>query len=177
MYSGNRELLQLAKKLGFNYSKANLYELRDWLREKNNIHVEVGCIWSETGNNVEEYFFSVSAPINVYYTEPVYESRHNSSHQEMLVLGVAEGLQWLQDYKVQKHLKATDDDLVVAYLKGYGDKYNEANKKPVYHTNVENYAYFKGKQGDYIEEGLTEDDILALVRNDDCQEEHLKLDE
>ena len=176
MKTENKELYLLAKKLGFSHSGSSLYELRDWLREKHAIHVEVGSIWNESGNKVEEYFFSVSAPINVYYTEPVYQSRAGSSHKEILILGISEGLSWLKNYNTQKHLKVPDDALVVAYLKGYGDKYCEA-KKLSYKTNIEKFAYFKGKQGDYIEEGLTEDDILALIKNDDCQIEPIKLKE
>lgn len=177
MNLSEKEIFSSAKKLGYGHTRGDLYGLRDWLREHYQIHIEVGAIWNESGNQVEEYFYSVTAPVNLYYTEPVYRSKAGISHRKILSEGIAEGLNWLKEFKVQKHLKVSDDDLVVAYLKGYGDKYSETNKKPSYKTNIEKYAYFKGKQGDYIEEGLTEDDILLLVKNEDKLEERLNLEE
>ncbi|MGB7785347.1 MAG: hypothetical protein WBL27_04530 [Salinimicrobium sp.] len=169
-----KELADAARKLGFDGSTSNPYELRDWLREAHQIHVETGCIWDETGNLVESYFYTVTAPIFIYYTQQVYFGG-GKAHREMLQQGVQEGLQWLSSYKAQKHLEVNDDQVVIAYLKGYRDKDDLAGEQRKYPSNLENYAYQQGKQGDYIEEGLTEDDIVRVVRNKIPDEEKLRL--
>lgn len=148
--------------LGFNATKG-VYSVRDWLREEHNIHVEVGSIWDESNNQVESYFYTVSSPINIYYSVPVYCSG-GSTHSKMLIQGVEKGLTLLKKYQKQKDIQVSDDQLIIAYLKGYGDKNIKTAKCP-YTTNIEEYAYLYGKQGDYIEEGLTDEDILCLVRN------------
>ena len=171
---GNRkELTKVAKKLGY-YGPGELYDVRDWLREEHQIHVETGSIWDEAGNLVESYFYTVTAPIFIYHTQQSY-SGGGTSHQEMLELGVQEGMEWLQCYKTQKHLKVSDDQVVIAYLKGYRDKDAVAGVTRKYPSNLENYAYLQGKQGDYIEEGLTEDDIVRMMRNELADEEKMRL--
>lgn len=156
------KLSELAKKLGCK-DFGTIYTIRDWLREKHQIHIEVGSIWDERTNFVESYFFNITVPIHIYHIEPVYFNSHNS-HSQMLLLGVYEGLKILENFQSQKHLLLTDDELVVAYLKGYADK-NKRNSQCPYSSNIETYAYLQGMQGDYIEEGLTDDDIVELVRN------------
>lgn len=168
------ELATAAKKLGYRGSADNIYEVRDWLREEHQIHVETGSIWDEAGNLVESYFFTVTAPIFVYYTQQVYNSGGNS-HEQMLLQGVQEGLEWLNRYKAQKHLEINDDQVVIAYLKGYRDKDTAVGESRKYTSNLENYAYQQGKQGNYIEEGLTEDDIVRIVRNEIPDEEKMRL--
>ena len=167
------KLSELAKKLGFNSQGKDIYKIRDWLREEHQIHIEVGSIWDEKTNRVESFFYTITAPIHIYYFEPVYFSSSNS-HKEMLSTAVWEGLKLLDKYRTEEHLELKDDDLVVAYLKGYADKYNKTSKCP-YRSNIETYAYLQGKQGDYIEEGLTDDDIAELVRNKMEDEEQYRL--
>ena len=168
------DLTEAARKLGYDGPKNLLYKLRDWLRNEHQIHVETGCIWDERGNLVESYFYTVTAPLFVYYTQQVYFGGGNS-HQEILQLGVQEGLEWLSRYKTQKHLEVSDDQVVIAYLKGYRNKNEPVGEQRKYPSNLENYAYQQGKQGDYIEEGLTEDDIVLMVRNELLDEEKLRL--
>ncbi|MFD0975715.1 hypothetical protein [Salinimicrobium gaetbulicola] len=167
------KLSELAKKLGCKDTGNNIYSVRDWLRDEHQIHVEVGSIWNEKTNFVESYFYNVTAPIYIYYIEPVYFSS-SDSHSQVLYLGVWEGLKILNDFRNQQHLKPEDDDLVVAYLKGYADKNKKSSKSP-YSSNIETYAYLMGKQGDYIEEGLTDDDIAELVRNYPEEKEQYRL--
>lgn len=167
------KLSELAKKLGCKTSGNSIYGIRDWLREDHQIHIEIGSIWDEKTNCVESYFYNITAPIHIYYLEPVYYSS-SASHSQMLLLGVWEGLKILENYKDQKHIKPQDDELVVAYLKGYADKNCQAAKCP-YSSNIEIYAYLQGKQGDYIEEGLTDDDIVDLVRNRPEDKEQYRL--
>lgn len=168
-----QKLRNTASKLGFKGLNNGVYPIRDWLREEHNIHVEVGSIWEESNNRVESFFYTISSPIYIYYTEPVYSSG-GSTHSEMLVQGVEEGLKLLRKYQEQKNIYVSDDQLVIAYLKGYSDKNMKGAKCP-YNTNIEEYAYLHGKQGDYIEEGLTDDDIVCLVRNKPEDKEQLKL--
>lgn len=168
------DLIQIAQKTGYHGPGDTIYQLRDWLREKHNIHVEVGSIWDEQNNLVESYFYSVSAPIHIYHFEPEY-CGGGKTYFEMLFQGVTKGLQALMRYNDQKHLQVEDDDLVVAYLKGYSEKNLRIRRQPVYPTNIEEYAYLQGIHGDYIEEGLTDDDIVNLVRNDLKEEEQLRL--
>lgn len=174
MMGNIEELIKAAKKLGFSGREKQLYDLRDWLREQHQIHVETGCIWDETGNLVESYFYTVTAPVFIYYMDHVY-SGGGKTHLEMLQQGVKEGLKWLSRYKAQKYLKVSDDQVVIAYLKGYRDKDGATGELRKYLSNLENYAYLQGKQGDYIEEGLTEDDIVRIVRNELPDEEKLRL--
>ncbi len=174
MENKEKELLKLAKELGYYSRSKNLYDLLDWLREEKQIHVEVGSIWDEFTNTVESYCFTITAPIFTYFFEPVYVSG-GRSHQEMLIQGLYKALYILHSYKKQKHIRVSDDQVVIAYLKGYGDKH-KATAPPKYPTNIENYAYLQGRQGDYIEEGLTEDDIVILVRNIKPDEESLRLE-
>ncbi len=169
-----KELAALAYELGFHGPNDQVYGMRDWLRERHAIHVEVGSIWDEATNTVESYFYTVTAPIHIYHLEPVYNSG-GASHEEMLVDGIFKGLNVLKQYNSQKSLHAIDDELIIAYLKGYGDRNNKSGKMPHYKTNVESYAYLRGKQGDYIEEGLTDEDIVKLVRNPVNEKEQLKL--
>lgn len=166
-------MLEAARPLGYSGSDNSLYDLRDWLREGHSIHVEVGAIWDEKNNLVESYFYTVTAPIHQYHIQPQY-SGNGDSHQSMLTQGVFEGLKILKNHEDQKHLKVNDDELVVAYLRGYGDK-GKKRKQETYPTSIEEYAYLMGRQGDYIEEGLTDDDIVNLVRNPLPREEQLKL--
>lgn len=173
MNPDHNKLSELAKKLGCKDSVHNIYSIRDWLREEHQIHIEVGSIWDEKINHVESYFYNITTSVHIYYIEPIYFSS-SSSYSEMLFLGVLEGLKILDNYIDQKHLKPEDDDLVVAYLKGYADKNKKTSKTP-YLSNIETYAYLLGKQGDYIEEGLTDDDIVALVRNKPEEKEQYKL--
>ena len=175
METRENDLLKIAQKLGFSGRKAELYDLADWLRNEKQIHVEVGSIWDELVNRVESYCYTITGPINVYYIEPVYFSGGNS-YKETLFQGLKKALEILHKYNKQKHIKVTDDEVVIAYLKGYGDK-DKAVSPPKYSTNIERYSYLQGKQGDYIEEGLTEDDIVILVRNLNPEEEPLKLDQ
>ncbi len=168
-----KELTKVAKNLGYR-GTGEIYDLRDWLREEHQIHVETGSIWDEAGNLVESYFYTVTAPIFIYHTQQSYSGGGNS-HSEMLELGVQEGLEWLECYKAQKHLKVSDDQVVIAYLKGYRDKDAAAGVTRKYPSNLENYAYLQGKLGDYIEEGLTEDDIVRMMRNELADEEKLRL--
>ncbi len=168
------QIFQSAKKLGYNKSGSSLYELADWLREEKQIHVEVGAIWDDLVNRVESYCYTVTAPLNIYYI-PAIQRAGGTSYKEMLSGGIAEALSILTTYNEQKHLKISDDQVVIAYLKGYGDKSKPAAKNS-YISNLEKYAYLMGKQGDYIEEGLTEDDILYLVKNKLPDEEMLELE-
>lgn len=168
------QLIKFARKLGYRSGGKQLYDLADWLREEKQIHVEVGSIWDDLNNKVESYCYTVTAPLNIYYT-PALQSSGGSNYNEMLSQGIAEGLSLLSRYNEQKHLKVSDDQVVIAYLKGYGDK----GRKTTHHnykSNLEKYAYSMGKQGDYIEEGLTEDDIVFLVRNKLPEEQVLKLE-
>lgn len=169
-----KELYKIAKKLGCRLKNERLYELVNWLREEKQIHVEIGSIWDEQTNFVESYCYTITAPICLFYTEPIHAAG-GKSYLEMLIQGLSQALKLLHQYEKQKHLQATDDQVVIAYLKGYGDK-NKTVPRPGYRTNVERYAYLQGKQGDYIEEGLTEDDILILVRNRKPDAEILKLE-
>lgn len=168
------DIIKMARQLGFRSSKFEPWKIAEWLREEKNIHVEVGSIWDELNNEVESYFYTVTAPINVYYTQPIYCSGGNS-HCEMLFQGLTEALQLLRTYREQKHIKVNDDMIVISYLKGYGDK-GRASAKNIYKSNLERRAYIMGKQGDYIEEGLTEDDIVILVRNELPEGEQLRLE-
>ncbi|GAB2770148.1 hypothetical protein [Salinimicrobium soli] len=170
-----KELIKAAASLGYKGSEKDLYELRDWLREKHQIHVEVGSIWDEKTNVVESYFYTVTAPIQIYYTEPEYQGG-GTTHSRMLVAGVAKGLSWLETYKNQNHSPVTDDELIIAYLRGYGEKKKQTHTLEQYSANILKYAYKLGRQGDYIEEGLTDDDIVALVRNEIPEEEKLRLE-
>lgn len=165
----------LAQKLGYTGAENDIYALRDWLREDHRIHVEVGSVWDEQVNLVEGYFYTVTAPIHIYHVEPEY-CGGGKSHSEMLFEGVSKALELLQRYNKQKHLHVEDDDLVVAYLKGYSEKNAKQRKQPPYPTNIEEFAYLQGKQGDYIEEGLTDEDIVVLVRNDLKEEEQYRLE-
>ena len=167
-------LTEVARKLGFSGADVDLYQIRDWLREEHGIHVEVGSIWDEQTNLVESYFYTVTAPIHIYYVEPHYGGG-GKAHSEMLFQGVSKGLELLKQYKEQRHLQVENDELVVAYLKGYSEKNSRKRKQPIYPTNIEEYAYLQGKQGDYIEEGLTDEDIVLLVRNELKEEEQLRL--
>lgn len=169
------KLISSAQRLGYTRDVNNIYAIRDWLRENHQIHVEVGCVWDEQVNLVEGYFYTVTAPIYIYHEEPHYCSGGNS-HSAMLFEGVQKALQLLQRYNKQKHLQVEDDDLVVAYLKGYSEKNAKQRKQPPYPTNIEEYAYKQGKQGDYIEEGLTDEDIVVLVRNELKEEEQFRLE-
>ena len=168
------QIVKTARGLGYPSPGKNLYDLADWLREEKQIHVEVGSIWDDLTNKVESYCYTVTAPLNIYYT-PATQNSGGKNYREMLTKGIAEGLSILSRYNEQKHFKVSDDQVVIAYLKGYGDK----EKKAAHHnykSNLEKYAYFMGKQGDYIEEGLTEDDIVYLVRNKLPEEQVLKLE-
>lgn len=151
--------------LGYHGSGSCLYEIRDWLREKHRIHVEVGSIWDELNNEVESYFFSISAPVNIYYFEP-YFLGGGSSHSEVLKQGVLKGLNLLKEHKQQNSLSVNDDRIVLAYLKGYGDKKEDRSRAAKMSSSIEKYAYQKGRMGDYMEEGFTDDDIVRLVRNE-----------
>ena len=168
------QIFKVAGKLGYKKSGRSLYELADWLREEKQIHVEVGSIWDDLVNRVESYCYTVTAPLNIYYI-PAIQRAGGTSFKEMLSEGIAEALGILSIYNDQKHLKVSDDQVVIAYLKGYGDK-SKPYAKNNYSSNLEKYAYLMGKQGDYIEEGLTEDDILYLVRNKLPNEEMLQLE-
>lgn len=167
-------LIKEAQRMGFPGPEDNLYAVRDWLRQSHYIHVEAGSIWDEDTNVVESYFYTVTAPICIYYFEPQY-CGGGKTFPDMLFQGVAKGLELLEQYNHQKHLQVEDDELVVAYLKGYSEKNSAGRKQPLYPTNIEEYAYRQGKQGDYIEEGLTDEDIVALVRNELKEEEQLRL--
>lgn len=168
------QLIKSARKLGYRSSGKQLYDLAEWLREEKQIHVEVGSIWDDLNNRVESYCYTLSAPVNVYYTQPI-QSSGGSTYKEMLAQGIARGLEILEKYNSQKHLKISDDQVVIAYLKGYGDK-GKSQKENDYRSNLEKYAYLMGKEGDYIEEGLTEDDIVYLVRNKLPEEQQLQLE-
>lgn len=163
MTTENIEITEIARKVGYK-GPADLYALRDWLREAHSIHVEVGSIWDEAYNRVENYFYSVTAPIQKYYVQPEYYA-NGSSHQDMLIQGVLKGMVLLKEYNMQKDIEVSDDEVVVAYLKGYSDKGSKRRSQPAYPTNIQEHAYLLGRQGDYIEEGLTDDDIVDLVRN------------
>jgi hypothetical protein len=169
------DLMAGAQKLGYSGTDKNIYALRDWLRENHRIHVEVGSVWDEQVNLVEGYFYTVTVPIHIYHEEPRYYGG-GKSHSEMLFEGVGKALELLQRYNKQKYLQVEDDDLVVAYLKGYSEKNAKQRKQPLYPTNIEEYAYLQGKQGDYIEEGLTDEDIVVLVRNELKEEEQYRLE-
>ncbi len=173
MKKDDLNILETARSLGYSGSDDSLYGLRDWLRESHNIHVEVGSIWDEKTNLVESYFFTITAPIYQYHIQSQC-SGNGDNHASMLLQGVIQGMKILHNYENQKHLKVNDDELIVAYLKGYGEK-GKARKQETYRTSIEEYAYLLGKQGDYIEEGLTDDDIVHLVRNPLPREEQLKL--
>jgi len=160
--------------LGYRSSKKNPCIIAEWLREEMQIHVEAGSIWDDLTNTVESYYYTVTAPIRIYYMQPVYCSEFNSC-KEALIEGLEEGLKMLRKYNEQQHIKVSDDMVVIAYLKGFGDKGNTAGRK-TYSTNLENYAYTLGQQGDYIEEGLTEYDILFMVRNEQREKEKLRLE-
>lgn len=175
MENREKELFKIAGELGFSSKTFQLYDLAEWLREEKQIHVEVGSIWDEFTNTVESYCYTITAPVNIYYTEPVYAPGGNS-FKEMLFQGLTEALAILHQYEQQKGYKTTDDEIVIAYLKGYGDK-DRRISPPSYRTNLQKYAYLQGRQGDYIEEGLTEDDIVILVRNNKLDEERLRLEE
>lgn len=168
------DIIKMAEKLGFRSPKREPCKIAEWLREEKNIHVEVGSIWDELNNEVESYFYTVTAPINIYYIQPIYCSG-GTSYQEMLLQGLTEALQLLSAYREQKHIKVNDDMIVIAYLKGYGDK-KRASVKNIYKSNLERHAYLLGRQGDYIEEGLTEDDIVILVRNELPEGKQLRLE-
>lgn len=174
MTLNKEKLIKTARKLGYRSSGDQLYDLADWLREDNQIHVEVGSIWDNLNNCVESYCFTVTAPLNIYYTEPI-QSSGDGTYKEMLARGIAEGLAILSQYIEQKHLKISDDQVIIAYLKGYGDK-GKPTARNNYRSSLERYAYILGKQGDYIEEGLTEDDILLLVRNQSPEVNLLQLE-
>ena len=171
-----QDIFNLAKELGYSPTNGSFYDLCDWLRESHEIHVEVGSIWDELNNRVEAKYYTITAPVNVYYSEPKYESR-DETHIKMLASGVYEALLLLKQYKQQKNIKVNDDQLVIAYLKGYGDKKYKNSGLVHYKTNVEAYAYRLGKQGDYIEEGLTDEDIVSLVRNRPLETQPLSLQE
>lgn len=173
MKKDHSEILKIARSLGYPDSDDNLYGVRDWLRECHHIHVEVGSIWDEKINVVESYMYTITAPVYKFHVQPQC-SQNGSSHSSMLSEGVLKGLEILKNFESQKHLKVGDDELVVAYLKGYGDK-GKTRKHLPYRTNIEEYAYNLGRQGDYIEEGLTDDGIVNLVRNPLPHEEQLKL--
>ncbi len=168
-----RDILETARSMGFSDPENHLYAVRDWLRENHEIHIEVGSIWDEKNNYVESYFHTITTPVHKYHLQPQYYG-NGTTHMAMLSLGVAKGLHILEKFEAQKHLEVSDDKLVVAYLKGYGEKEKKRQQAP-YVTNVEEYAYTLGKQGDYIEEGLTDEDIVNLVRNPAPKEEQLKL--
>lgn len=170
-----KELIKIASQLGFSSETPNLYDLADWLREEKNIHVEVGSIWDNLTNHVESYCYTITAPIKTYYFEPIYASG-GKSYTEMLFRGLAEAVSILDDFTKQAGISVSDDQVVISYLKGYGDKDKKVSP-PRYKTNIEKYAYLQGRQGDYIEEGLTEEDIVILVRNLDSEEERLKLEQ
>lgn len=118
---------------------------------------------------MESYSYTVTAPIRIYYTQPIYCSGY-SSYRETWLQGLEEVSRMLKKYREQHHKKLGDDLIVIAYLKGYGDK-GRTGRKRTYGSNLENYAYALGKQGDYMEEGLTEDDIVLLARNEQREEE------
>lgn len=168
------ELLKIARRLGYRSSGKQLYDLADWLREEKQIHVEVGSIWDDLNNRVESYCFTVTAPLNIYYTPPI-QGTGGATFKEMLKCGIAEGLSILKLYQEQKHIKVSNDQVVIAYLKGYGDK-GKPMAKNNYRSSLERHAYNLGKHGDYIEEGLTEDDIVSLVRNQLPEEQMLQLE-
>lgn len=170
-----KQIASAAKDLGYPGNPYRLYEIRDWLREQHQIHVEIGSIWDETGNFAESRFYTVTAPVFMYHKEQMY-SGGGKSLAEVLQQGVVEGLAWLKEYKAQEHLEVTDDQVVIAYLKGYRDKDDSPGSFRKYRTNLENYAYLQGRQGDYIEEGLTEDDIVRIVRNEPAGEEKIRLE-
>jgi hypothetical protein len=174
MERSEKELFTVARNLGFSSEACQLYELAAWLRKEKQIHVEVGAIWDELTNCVESYVFTVTAPIEIYYTQPVYASG-GKTYYEMLFRGLIEAVSILHQYNLQKDIKVSDDEVVIAYLKGYGDK-NKQLPALKYRTNLEKYAYLQGKQGDYIEEGLTEDDILVLMKNMRPEEIQLRLE-
>lgn len=167
-------ITEAAQKMGFSGPEDDLYAVRDWLRETHAIHVEVGSIWNEETNFVESYFYTVTAPIHIYHVEQQY-CGGGKTFSGMLLQGVTTGLELLNQYNKQKHLQVEDDELVVAYLKGYSEKNSGKRKQPRYPTNIEEYAYRQGKQGDYIEEGLTDEDIVILVRNELKEEEQFRL--
>lgn len=168
------QLIKSARRLGYRSLGKQLYDLAEWLREEKQIHVEIGSIWDDLNNKVESYCYTISAPVNLYYTQPIQRSG-GSTYKEMLAQGIAKALEILEEYNSQKHLKTSDDQVVIAYLKGYGDK-GRPPKENIYRSNLEKYAYLMGKQGDYIEEGLTEDDIVYLVRNKLPEEQQLQLE-
>ncbi|UZH55206.1 hypothetical protein JRG66_14820 [Salinimicrobium tongyeongense] len=174
METKQKELFEAARALGFSAEAHHLHDLTAWLREEKHIHVEIGAIWDELTNHVESYAFTITAPISTYYIEPIYEAG-GKTYFEMLLKGLSKALFILKQYNSQKHIEVADDDVVIAYLKGYGDKGKQV-LTPKYFTNLEKYAYLQGKQGDYIEEGLTEDDIIILVKNLRPEDVHLKLE-
>lgn len=94
----------------------------------------------------------------------------------MLTYALCEALFMLQQYELQKHIKVTDDDVVIAYLRSYGNKKNVKNDVE-YKTNIEKYAYLLGKQHNYTEEGVNEEDIVSLVHNDPSERKPLHLQE
>ncbi|WP_029033008.1 hypothetical protein [Salinimicrobium terrae] len=175
MENKEKELFKIAKKLGFSRGTNHLHNLTEWLREDKQIHIEVGSIWDEFNNYVESYCYTITTPVCTYYLEPVYASGGNS-YSEMLQQGISHGMEILHMYNEQKHIKVADDQVIIAYLKGYGEK-DKKSSWLQYRTNLEKYAYLRGRQGNYIEEGLTEDEILILVRNIRPNEARLKLEQ
>lgn len=173
MINAEAILFTTARNLGYRSTEKHLFELIDWLREEKQIHVEVGSIWDDLNNKVESYCYTIIVPINIYYRQPINQSGV-ATYTEALHQGIAEALSLLKNYNEQKSIKVSDDQVIIAYLKGYGDKGNLVPRTN-YKTNLEKYAYLLGRQGDYIEEGLTEDDILNIGRNEGFPEETLQL--
>lgn len=169
------QTLKLAKSLGYSGS-GDLYELRDWLREKHQIHLEVGSIWDDLNNTVESYFFSISAPVNIYYFTTQYQN-DGASHAEMLEKGTIQSLSLLKDHKAQDSSCIDDNKLVLAYLKGYADKEENESRLKEFRNSIERYAYQLGSQGNYMEEGLSDDDITRLVRNEVPASNHFRVEQ
>ena len=97
-------IIKLAKSLGYSSTSREPWKVSEWLREAKQIHVEVGSIWDELNNKVESYFYTVTAPINIYYTQPVYCSG-GSSYNEMLLQGLEEALNMLKNFRKQKNVQ------------------------------------------------------------------------
>ena len=58
-----RDIFQLAKSLGYTGPPPGaLYDLRDWLRDNHQIHVEAGSIWDQHHNVVEAKYYTIAAP-------------------------------------------------------------------------------------------------------------------
>ncbi|NJW53395.1 hypothetical protein [Salinimicrobium oceani] len=158
------ELYKITEKLGFDSSGEDAFVLLEWLREAKEIHLEIGGIWDELHNKVLFYCYTISAPICKYYQAPV-TCTGGKSHREMLLTGLDDALKMLKQYEEQRHFIISDDEVIIAYLKGYGDKdFGKTNRN--FKTNLEKYAYALGRAGDYIEEGLSEENIVTLVRNE-----------